>query len=121
MIELGFWHELRVPSPAQAEVRYQQIINDEAPVRLAELDERLQDFVREVRVRAPQVEIVEIGRADGEPLYSRFGIAVAFPEELSRQVYPKLTAAADEPRLHTYDRSDGTVMGVDTDPDIQIH
>ncbi|RRR99502.1 hypothetical protein [Glycomyces terrestris] len=120
MIELLFWHEPRVPSPAQAEARYQQVLDDERPVRLGELDQRLQDFVRDARSRAPQAEILELGRAGGEPLYSRHGIAVLFPEEVLKDVYPKLTAAADEPRLHLYDRSDGSVTGIDSDPDVQL-
>ncbi|TDC84783.1 hypothetical protein [Actinomadura sp. 7K507] len=121
MVELAFWHELRVPSPERAEERYLQIVGDEHPVPLGELDQRLQDFVCGVRVRAPEVRILELGHAAGEPLFSRLGIVVTFPDELTKQVYPKVVAATDEPRLHTYDRKDKFVMGIDTDPDIIVH
>lgn len=120
MAELVFWYEPRVPSPDEAEARYQRILEDEHPMPLNDLDQRLQDFVRGVQECAPQARIHELGRSGGEPLYSRLGIAVSFPDELTKQIYPEVVGAADEPRLHTYDRDDHFVFGIDIDPDISV-
>lgn len=117
-VELAFWYETRVYRKAEAEARYQQILADENPVPLRKLDKRLRAFVREARKRAPEAEIVELGSDGDEPLYSRLGIAVNIPGALVKKVYPKLMDATAEPNLHTYDRTDGIVMGMETDPDI---
>ncbi|MEU5876487.1 hypothetical protein [Spirillospora sp. NPDC047279] len=118
MRELAFWSELQVPDVATAEARFQRILGDDDPVPLSGLEQRLQDFVGRVKERAPQAEIVEIGHAGGEPLYSRSGIVVRFPEEITKQVHPKLGSAAVKLRLHTYDRHRQSVFGVSEDPDI---
>jgi hypothetical protein len=119
-VEVAFWSETRVYSKAEAEVRYQQILADENPVPLRKLDKGLRAFVREARKRAPEAEIVEIGRYGDEPLYSRLGIAVNIPSKLVKKIYPEVVGAADDPQLHTYDRTDGYVMGMETDPNIVI-
>lgn len=77
--------------------------------------------MRTVRDCAPQMQVIAVRRADGEPLCSRLGVAANFPTRSSKQVYPKLTVAAAEPSLHTYDRDDRSAMGVDTDPEITVH
>jgi predicted urease superfamily metal-dependent hydrolase len=118
MPELAFWHEPQVPNLAAAEARFQRILGDDDPVPLSGLEQRLQDFVNLAEQDAPQAEIVAIGQAGGEPLYSRSGIVVRFPEEITKQVHPKLGSAAVQLGLHTYDRDGQFVFGVSKDPDI---
>jgi hypothetical protein len=118
MRELAFWSEPQVPGVAAAEARFRQILGDGDPVPSSGLEPRLRDFLSRVKERAPQAEIVAIGHADDEPLYSRSGIVIRFPEEITTQVYPKLGSAAVKLRLHTYDRRRQSVCGVSEDPDI---
>ena len=119
MREMAFWFEPRVRDVATAETRFRRILADDDPVPLADFERQVQEFVGRVRERAPQAEIVENGHADGEPLYSRSGIVIRFPQELTKQVYRKIGSAAVQLGLQTYDRHRGTVFGGSgPDPDI---
>ncbi|THV21675.1 hypothetical protein [Glycomyces paridis] len=121
MFELVLWHEPMVPPPAEAEARYQRIRTDKAPLPLRELDQRFQDFITAIRTRPIPVRIEPVDHHDSEPRYSRHGLLITFADEHLKRVYPQITAAADRPRMHIYDRQDGFVMGTNTDPDIVLH
>ncbi|THV30129.1 hypothetical protein [Glycomyces paridis] len=116
--ELGIWSAPQLLDVAAAEARFQSVLEDEAPVPLDGLEPRLQAFVGRVAEHAPQAEIVAVGRGGGGPLYSRSGIVVRFPNEITREVYPSVISSAMKLDLHTYDRFRKSVTGRSVDPDI---
>jgi hypothetical protein len=118
MRELAIWSEPQVTDVATAEARFLRILGDEDPVPLSGLEQRLQDFVGRVKERASQAEIVAIGHSDGEPLYSRAGIVIRFPQEITKQVHPRVGSTAVKLGLHLYDRYRRSVVRVSEDPDL---
>lgn len=118
MIEAVFWYETTVSNVAQAEDRYQRILEDMRPVPLTGLDQALRAFVLRVRDEAPQARILDLGSAGGERLYSRHGVVVAVPEELVKPLYSQVSGIGTELNLSVYDREDGYVLGLEHDPNI---
>ncbi|GAA2273980.1 hypothetical protein GCM10009853_029810 [Glycomyces scopariae] len=120
MIEIICWYETSVSSAAQAEERYERILEDASPVPVRDLDGPLRAFVSRLREEAPDARVLELGRAGGERLYSRHGVAVTIPDELAKPLYGIVSDLAIGQNLSIYDREDGYVIGLEHDPDIVI-